>query len=149
VVTHPLDSRIARHDRERARANANLDAAVAEARKVRNAQWAALRKLRMQGKRPAFPVFITALFPRKFEENLGAVGAMVIRHAPGEPMPVELLDGLDVCLHFANCEMGGRVVQAMRGKGVTPKSVQVWCNCANEYTVSCGACDDGSEPWAR
>jgi hypothetical protein len=115
----------------------------------RAAQWDALHKLRLAGKRPAFPIFITSPYSRKFEENLGAVGAMVIRHAPGERMPVELLDGLDVCLHFGNCDMGGRVVQLMRAKGVTPKSLKVWCNCGDGYTVSCGPCDDGSEPWTK
>jgi hypothetical protein len=111
--------------------------------------WDALRILRKQGKRPHFPVHVVSLFPRRFDDNMAAINVMVIRHNPGEPMPVELLDGLDVSLHFGNCEMGGRVVQMMRAKGVTPKSLKVWCNCGDGYTVSCGPCDDGSEPWAQ
>jgi hypothetical protein len=111
------------------------------------AQWETLRQLRKAGKRPTFPLYLTDSW--MFSRNLGDAGAMVITHPPGLPMPVELLDGLDVRLHFAACDKGGRVVNLIRAKGVKPQSLQVWCDCACGYTVAAGPCDDGSEPWAQ
>jgi hypothetical protein len=113
---------------------------------VIESEWDTLRQMRNAGHKPALPVFICS-YPR-FAKNLTDCGAFVIVHPPSRPMPVELLEGLDVRLHFLNCDMGGRVKRLMDAKDVKPKSLQVWCNCGETYTVSCGPCDDGSEPWA-
>jgi len=109
-------------------------------------RWDILRELRRTGRKPAFPVFLTD--SQRFLTNLEATGCFVIHHRAGQRMPAELLEGLDVRLHFFKCDMGGRVKQFLDGKGVKPASLQVFCQCSGEYSVACAPCDDGSEPWA-
>ena len=64
--------------------------------------WSDLAELRAQGLRPRLRVIVTTHEP--FARRLTWVGAAAIVHAQGEPMPVELLDGLDVILLLGNCE---------------------------------------------
>jgi hypothetical protein len=112
--------------------------------KFAETDWETLRTLRKAGQKPTLPVFVGSYW--QLQKNIP--NALVIVHPPSRPMPVELLEGLDVILYFRDCNMGGKVKRLMDAKGVTPASLKVWCNCGETFTVSCGPCDDGSEPWA-
>ena len=138
---HPLDRRIA----EMNRSNARFEQWAAESDKARAARWELLRQLRKSGRKPAFPVFITD--SQRFLYNLESTGCFVLLHGVGAKMPAELLEGLDVRLHFFNCELGGRIKRFLDRKEVTPASLQVFCQCSGEYTMCCAPCDDGSDPW--
>lgn len=108
--------------------------------------WHELAALRLRGMKPELPVYVTDRW--RLVENMTDVGCVAIMHRQGQPMPVGWLGGLDVRLDFSRCEMAGRVADLMRRREVTPRSMRAWCKCAREFVTVCGACDDGSEPWA-
>lgn len=108
--------------------------------------WALLAEARRQGMKPALPVFVTDRW--MLARNMADIGCMTILHKRGEPMPVKLLDGLDVRLDFGRCELAGRVKRLMDAKDVKPAKLRAWCDCARDFVAVCGPCDDGSEPWA-
>lgn len=102
--------------------------------------WGQLADLRANGKRPALTVFVTTdeRYARRLMFDLGV---MAILQKPGEPMPVELLEGLDVILWLDDCEQAAAVSRLVRRRGVTPASLRAWCRCDRELTVSVGPCD--------
>jgi hypothetical protein len=108
--------------------------------------WDVLREARRQGMRPELPVYVTDRWP--LVRNMADCGCIAILHKRGEPMPVKLLDGLDVRLDFGKCETAGRVKRLMDARDVQPAKLRAWCNCARDFVAVCGPCDDGSEPWA-
>ena len=108
--------------------------------------WADLAELRARGQRPALPVYVTNR--PVLARNMNDVGCLTILHRSGEPMPVELLRGLDVRLDFDLCETAGLVKRLMDRRDVQPASLRAWCRCARGFTAMCGACDTGGEPWS-
>jgi hypothetical protein len=109
--------------------------------------WQDLGGLRLRGLKPELPVYVTNRYI--VAENMDGVGCVAIMHRSGEPMPVRWLAGLDVRLQFDNCATAGKVARLMREREVKPRSVRAWCRCAGDFVAVCGACDDGSEPWAE
>lgn len=102
--------------------------------------WNDLRELRANGMKPGFPVIVTT--ERGIvERNFGDIGAMVIRHEPGTPMPVELLSGLQVWLLLGCCDRGQAVIRVMNAKGVRPQDLQCWCYCAHELRSNPIGCE--------
>jgi hypothetical protein len=95
--------------------------------------WDALRMLRMGGQKPSLPVIVTTkpLLPQRLE----GVGCLVILHKAGEPMPVKLLDGLDVIFNFDKCGLTDHVMALAKAKGVEMGRVQTWCGCANLLSI--------------
>lgn len=108
-------------------------------------RWQDLAELRQRGQKPQLPVFVTDRWA--LAQNVRGAGCLAIRHQPGESMPVKWLHGLDVVLVFANCEMAGKVKRLMDARGVVPKSLRAWCQCANALVPTAGPCDAGDEPW--
>lgn len=88
--------------------------------------WEDLRALREGGRRPHRLVVTTNW---RYAAEHAADGAMVIVHAKGEPMPVELLDGLDVELRLENCEQACGVARLVKSREVIPSCVRTWCRC--------------------
>lgn len=105
--------------------------------------WQELAELRRNGRRPALRVIVTD--KKRMCWNLHGVGCMTILHIPGEPMPVELLEGLDVILWFDTCERAAAVSRSMRAKSVTPQRCEAWCECALELTTCVGKCTEMRE----
>ena len=95
--------------------------------------WEALKALRLSGRKPALPVFVTT--KPKLPYQLAGVGCMVIVHKAGEVMPVKLLDGLDVIFNFDKCELSIHVERLAKAKGVKFASSRVWCGCANVLSI--------------
>lgn len=92
--------------------------------------WGQLAQLRAAGQRPAMTLIVST--SRRFAWNVGQLGAMTILQQRGEPMPVELLDGLDVIFHLDNCDQNAAVLRLMRSKGVIAGragQVRCWCKC--------------------
>jgi hypothetical protein len=108
--------------------------------------WAELADLRKRGARPALPVYVTD--KPILARNMRDIGCVAILHRKGQPMPVELLAGLDVRMDFGRCELVGRVKRLMDAKDVEPASMRAWCQCGQDFVAVCGPCDDGSEPWS-
>lgn len=107
--------------------------------------WDQLADLRRRGLRPGLPVYVTDR--PVLARNMTDVGCVAILHRKGEPMPVALLEGLDVRLDFGRCEIAGRVKRLMDRREVVAGDLRAWCQCAREFVAVCGGCDDGSEPW--
>lgn len=99
--------------------------------------WDDLRELRRQGLKPSLPVLVTtANDARTYADE----GFAVIRHSPGQPFPVELLDGLRVMLFLGNCDRASAVVRVMAMRGVKPAELMAWCGCfgrVDRQPVSC------------
>lgn len=104
--------------------------------------WEDLAQLRRNGQRPALRLIVTDR--KRWCWNLHGVGCMTILHEPGNPMPLELLEGLDVILDFG-CERAALVSRAMRSKGVTPGLCEAWCRCGEHLTTCVGKCSDMAE----
>jgi hypothetical protein len=101
--------------------------------------WDSLRMLRMNGQKPALPVIVTTKphLPRRLE----GVGCMTILHTAGQPMPVQLLDGLEVIFWFDNCGLMFHVSNLAKSKGVTFARTQVWCSCMGGLSLFALSCD--------
>lgn len=95
--------------------------------------WDALRQLRLGGRKPALPVIVTT--KPNLPQRLEGVGCLVILHKAGDPMPVKLLDGLDVIFNFDKCELVNHVMDLAEAKGVTMTSAKAWCGCANLLSI--------------
>lgn len=108
--------------------------------------WNDLAALRLRGMRPELPVYVTDRW--MLAKNMTDVGCLAVLHRRGEPMPVLWLDGLDVRLDFGRCERSGVVHRLLRRRAIEPKSLRVWCECAQDFVATCGPCDLGDEPWA-
>lgn len=102
--------------------------------------WGQLAQLRANGRRPALPVFVTTR--EWYARRLIGVGAMTIIHKPGEPMPVELLEGLEVILALESCEQASAVWKLMKRRESFPARCESWCWCDQSLTVSVGPCAD-------
>ena len=88
--------------------------------------WDDLRALRENGQRP-LQLVVTTDWRRA--APLADAGAMVIVHRKGEPMPVELLEGLDVELRLDDCAQACAVARLVRSRDVAPACVRAWCSC--------------------
>ena len=88
--------------------------------------WDDLRQLRAQGLAPSFPVIVTT---KSDCWTYAEIGCAVLKHEPGEPFPVELLDGLRVLLFLGDCDRASNVIRAMVAKGVKPSELSAWCQC--------------------
>lgn len=95
--------------------------------------WDALRMLRMAGQKPALPIIVTT--NPNLPRGLEGVGCLVILHKPGSPMPVKLLDGLDVIFWFETCELVLHVEHLAKARGVKFASSRVWCGCVNMLSI--------------
>lgn len=111
------------------------------------ATWADLGELRRRGMRPELPVYVTDRW--RAAQTYADIGCLAILHKRGEPMPVAWLQGLDVLVDFDRCETAGKVKRLMDSRGVEPRWMRAWCRCAREFVATCGACDQGDEPWCR
>lgn len=111
--------------------------------------WDTLRMLRLHGQKPSLPVIVTT--KRELPRRLDGVGCMVILHEAGKPMPVQLLDGLDVIFLFDRCELAGHVRKLAEAKKITFGQWQTWCACGSLLTVLPMGCDSmaGMVEWAE
>lgn len=107
--------------------------------------WNDLRAMRLRGQRPALRVFVTT--DERFARRMGWVGAAAIVHEVGTPMPVELLDGLDVILDLGRCERAGAVQRLCDAKGVTLERCQAWCRCDQSLSIGPRPCEEGEDAW--
>lgn len=107
--------------------------------------WADLRALRLRGQRPALRLIVTT--DERFARRMAWVGCATIVHEAGTPMPVELLDGLDVILDLGNCDRAGKVKRLCDGKGVNLARCEAWCRCAQILTVAPKPCDEAEDAW--
>jgi len=105
--------------------------------------WADLAELRRNGLRPGFPVVITTN-PDRATYTLSDIGAMVIRHNPGDVFPVELLAGLRAWLFLGSCDRAQAVIRAARVKGVE-FVVEAWCECAKRLDSQPVPCATAAE----
>ena len=100
-----------------------------------NDAWDALRQLRLSGKRPALPVIITT--KPYLPARLDGVGCMTILHEAGKPMPVKLLEDLDVIFYFDTCELVTHVEHLARERGVKfGRWVRAYCSCMGGLTIA-------------
>ena len=109
--------------------------------------WSDLASLREQGLKPGLPVYVTDR--PVLARNMRDVGCVAILYTGGEPMPVWLLDRLDVRMDFGRCELVGKVHRLMRRHGVRPARLRAWCDCAHDFVATTGPCDEGGEPWTH
>lgn len=76
--------------------------------------------------------------------TLADIGAMVIRHRPGEKFHVELLAGLRVWLFLGSCDRAQAVVRTANRKGVE-FAVEAWCECAKRLDSQPVPCATAAE----
>lgn len=107
--------------------------------------WDDLRALRELGQRPTLRLFVTT--DELLARRMTWVGAAAIVHRAGEPMPVELLDGLDVILALGRCERAGAVKRLCDSEGVRFARLQAWCRCSRELTVAPHPCEEEPDAW--
>lgn len=100
--------------------------------------WDTLADVRREGLRPELPVYVTDRW--SLVRNMAEIGCVSILHKRGEPMPVELLHGLDVRLDFGSCELGARVKRLMDHHEVTPRSMLAWCERCGGWSAIAGVC---------
>jgi hypothetical protein len=112
---------------------------------ILSATWDQLRALREDGLQPAMKLIVTTNSRHAY--RMDDIGVMAIHHRKGEPMPVELLQGLDVLLLLDDCEQATAVLRLCRAKGVTLASFRAWCKCAQETTALVMPCADAREMW--
>lgn len=96
--------------------------------------WADLAALREHGTKPTMAVFVTE--NRWNVPTLWRLGVMVILHEAGQPMPVELLEGLRVILWFDNCGKAVSVNRLIEAKGVKVESCEAYCECERELMLA-------------
>ena len=105
-----------------------------------SATWDDLRALRQHGMVPAMKLVVTNS-PR-FAWPFHNIGVMAIVHRSGEPMPVELLDGMEVIFWFEHCGQSEAVLRLMREKGVNAAWYRCWCRCYDELTSLAMPCNE-------
>lgn len=97
----------------------------------------------MNGMQPAMRVVVTT--NKRFAWNLDEIGVMAIVHARGEPMPVELLQGLEVLFMFDDCSQSAAVLRLCSQKGVTLAWYRCWCDCEKTLTTLALPCNQQDE----
>jgi len=102
--------------------------------------WADLKTLRDAGHRPAHMLTVFAGAHRNFRAAMMDIGAMVIDHAPGKSIPLELLGGLDVLLMFSHCGQASELASRLSTAKHPPRRCRVWCECSHALTVLSGPC---------
>lgn len=107
--------------------------------------WVDLRALRLRGQRPTLRLFVTT--SERFASRMAWVGCAAVVHEAGTPMPVELLDGLDVIFDLGNCERAAKVKALCDAKGVNLARCETWCQCAQNLTVAPKPCSEREEAW--
>lgn len=65
---------------------------------------------------------------------------MVILHEAGTPLPVKLLDGLDVIFMLDRCDKASAVWRLMQERGVKPSRMRAWCNCFDQLVAAPADC---------
>lgn len=108
---------------------------VRQSRRWRSAlavNWNHLADLRSRGQRPGL-LCVTTDFGRCRAQ--ADAGAMVVVHKPGERLPVELLDGLNVELHLDDCSQAFRLARAWKAQGVEPALCSSWCRCERRMSI--------------
>jgi hypothetical protein len=103
--------------------------------------WADLKSLRDAGHRPAH--MLTVFAPRahrNFRAAMFEIGAMVIDHELGDPIPVELLGGLEVLLMFEYCGDTCEFARRLPGTKYPPARCRAWCSCSKALTIAPGPC---------
>ena len=100
--------------------------------------WHDLAELRGRGQRPALRMFVTTA--PEFARRMTWLGCAAVLHEAGEPMPVELLHGLDVILDLGNCLRAGKVKRLMDVRAVTPARLQTWCRCQKALRIDAPNC---------
>jgi len=100
--------------------------------------WNQLRELRSTGNKPALPIIITSkkYLPRRLPDT-----CMTIIHEAGTPMPVELLEGLDVIVWFDRCEIASAVWKLLKAKSVKCSCFRAWCTCGSMLTIAPMDCE--------
>lgn len=107
--------------------------------------WTDLASLRARGQRPAL-LCVTTEFRRCREQ--AEAGAMVVVHKPGEPLPVELLEGLNIELHLDDCSQTFRLLKAWKARDVAPALCSAWCRCEGAMTIAISPnCTHAQECW--
>ena len=107
--------------------------------------WDDLAELRARGQRPTLRTFVTT--DPAFARRMTWVGCAAVLHEAGTPMPVELLDGLDVILDLGRCERAGAVKRLCDARDVTLARCQAWCRCAQGLTVAPHPCEEAVDAW--
>lgn len=95
--------------------------------------WQDLRTLRSHGQRPALVTFVTT--DERWARRLTDLGVAAIVHRAGQPMPVEILDGMDVILDLGSCERAAKVARLMAAKNVVAERMRSWCRCSHTLTA--------------
>jgi hypothetical protein len=108
-----------------------------------SATWDELRALRANGLQPAMRLVVTT--NKRFAWNLDSIGVMAIVHTPGEPMPVELLEGLEVLFMFSDCGQSAAVLRLCNQRGVTLAWYRCWCECESLLTTLALPCSKQDE----
>lgn len=110
--------------------------------------WAELEAMRKQGMRPK-QLIVASNF--NMVRAQAEAGAMVVVHKRGEKFRPELLRGLDVLLHFENCNQTHAAVRLMREREQMPKACAAWCQCEGELSTcvwtSCKARYEAAIAW--
>jgi hypothetical protein len=101
-----------------------------------NEHWETLREMRARGR---FPKLVIVTDVAKMP--LRGTGDYVIDHRPGEPMPITLLDGLNVIFWFSRCLLAGRAAQLAQERGVKFARARSYCRCACSISVCTFDCD--------
>ena len=102
-----------------------------------------LRALRNRGHKPAL-LCVTTDFRRCLDQ--AKAGAMIVTHKPGEPFPVELLDGLNVELHLDDCSQTFRLAKAWKARDVQPALCSAWCKCERRMSICVSpSCEHNAE----
>ena len=106
--------------------------------------WADLRKIRAAGLKPSLPIVVTVDGSRP-AGLLAEEGCLVIRHSPGEPFHVELLEGLRVWLFLGSCDRAQSVVKMCAAKGCRPSELGSWCVCTRRMDWQPVRCEVAAE----
>ncbi len=107
--------------------------------------WDDLAELRGRGQRPTLRTFVTT--DPAFARRMTWVGCAAVLHEAGTPMPVELLDGLDVILDVGSCERAGKVARLMAERDVRCSRLQAWCRCERTLRVDTPSCREPEAAW--
>jgi hypothetical protein len=102
--------------------------------------WADLKELRDAGYRPAHTLMIFGEGHANLRRAMLELGAMVIDHASDEPVPAQLLQGLDVLLLFERCAESSAIAAAIRASTAPPARCRAWCECSRDLTICPGPC---------